>query len=135
MPNLTKVQTSDETLNRVQTNIQQALSQITGPFVGGRLISNVSLIAGKSNVINHGLAAQPQIWILCDLSATSGPSLSMNSYTPAGTISGTTFTGTPATLNGTVSGPMVWRTAWDSNSITLQCAANCSVSIWVNNAT
>lgn len=135
MPNLTKVQTSDDTLNRIQNNVQAALSQFTGPFQGGRLLQNITLSAGQSNVINHGLGRQPEVWIICDISGTSAPTLSMNSYTPAGTNNTATppiFTGTAATLTGSISSPVVWRTAWDQNTLTLKCGVGCTVSIWVN---
>lgn len=26
----------------------------------------------------------------------------------------------------------VWRTAWDTNTITLKCGSNCTINLWVN---
>lgn len=70
MPNLTKVQTSDDTLNRIQNNVQAAFSQITGPFIDGRLITIIA-VAATPTVIVHKLGRQPQLWILCDQDTTT----------------------------------------------------------------
>lgn len=84
-------------LNRIQANISSAFAAISGPFIGGQLIQNVSVGTGATT-INHGLGRQPQIWTLCDQQNNA----------------------------------VVWRSAWNSNSITLIASAACTMSIWVN---
>ena len=131
------IRTGNSILDRIQANISNAFNQIFVPsiFFGGVFIPSTALIAGQDNVINHGLGRSPRVWILCDLTGTSGPVLTMNSYTPAGTITnGTpdTFAGTAHVLTGSVSSPVVWRTAWSVTTLTLRCGLACTVGIWVN---
>jgi hypothetical protein len=59
------LQTGNNFLDRVQANIQSAFNAITGPFVGGILLQNVS-VGASATVINHGLNRMPQVWTLCD---------------------------------------------------------------------
>src|SRR6185312_7240382 len=121
-------------INRIQANIASALNSQTGPFIGGNLIKAVAMKIGQDNVINHGLGRQPVLWVICDLSAASAPSvsgtvsLSPNPYTPSGSVSGSTFTGNPQSFSESFSGtslsPVIWRTSWNDVSLTLQCGAN-----------
>ena len=140
--NFPVIVTGNSQLDRIQANIQKALSPQNSPFVGGRLLTGIALSANSAKSVNHLLGRQPQIWIICDLSGTDSPSvsgtttLSPNPYTPAGTVSGSTFTGTPQSfsLSGSFSShcPSVWRTAWDSQTITLEAGSDCTISVWVN---
>lgn len=59
------IQTGDNFLDRVQSNIQGAFNAIKGPFVGGNLLQNVT-VNSTATVINHGLNRVPQVWTLCD---------------------------------------------------------------------
>lgn len=139
---LKKIVTQDQDLKQVQDYVSDTLGQIqTGPFFGGNIIT-ATLTAGTDNVINHKLSKTPQAWVICDITATADPSisgtvsLSPNPYTPAGTVSGSTFTGTAQSFSegfsGSVSVPAIRRTAWDENSLTLRCGENCTVKIWVS---
>lgn len=96
---LVRVQTQNEELNRIQNNIQQSISGIKGstPFIGGSLLTGVSVKMGQDNAIPHGLTRTPTVWVICDQNT----------------------------------GTNVWRTSWDSNFLTLQCSADCTVSLWV----
>lgn len=91
------INVDDQNLNRVQSNISSAFNSLTGPFIGGNLITAVS-VAATPTTIAHKLGRQPQVWVLCDQDTTT----------------------------------TIKRTAWDSNTITLQAGAACTVSIWVN---
>lgn len=59
------IQTSDPVLNRIQSYISAAFNAFVGPFIGGDLISNVS-VGTSPTVINHQLNRQPQVWVICD---------------------------------------------------------------------
>lgn len=129
-------------INRIQANISSAFNSVSGPFIGGTLLTGITLTASTPMAINHGLGRQPQIWVVCDItnasipSASSSVSISPSPYTPAGTISGSTFTGTPQSFSASattaVSAPIIFRTDWNSNSITLEAGADCTISLWVN---
>ena len=62
---LKKIISTNDELNRIQTNIDTALNSINGPFIGGNLLTNVS-IGTSATAINHGLGRTPQVWVLCD---------------------------------------------------------------------
>jgi hypothetical protein len=59
------IYTGDQQVDRVQTNIQNAFNNITGPFIGGILLTGVS-VANAATPIQHGLGRTPQLWVLCD---------------------------------------------------------------------
>lgn len=87
-------------LDRIQANVSSAFnsSGLPSPFVGGQLLTAISLSSSTPKSINHGLGRQPVIWVLADITAAAE----------------------------------VYRTAWDTNSITLEATADCTVAIWVN---
>ena len=60
-------------------------------------VGNPGVMLSSSNVSSNGGA-----WMLLQFMA---PTLTMGAYTPAGTVSAPTFTGTPAVLTGTNSAP------------------------------
>ena len=66
------------------------------------------------------------------LNPAVAPTLAMNSYTPAGTVSQPTFTGTPATPTGTVSAPVFTGTPGttgnNSAALTVQSGAGATVA-------
>lgn len=63
--NFQTIQTQDQTLNRIQANISNSLNKISGPFIGGNLLTSVS-ISPAPTVIAHKLGRVPQIWVVCD---------------------------------------------------------------------
>jgi hypothetical protein len=60
-----RVQTQDTTLNRIQSNIENAFQLINGPFIGGNLLTAVA-VGTSATVVNHKLGRQPQLWVICD---------------------------------------------------------------------
>lgn len=64
--NFQKLITGNALLDRVQTNIVNAFNQIAGPFIGGSLLLDVSLISANPVSINHGLNRVPQVWVITD---------------------------------------------------------------------
>lgn len=103
---------------------------LTNGGAGNTLTSRVQTVATAGSAISHlELVGDPQLslapipvggtphvggWLLLRALKTAGtiaaPTLTMDSYTPAGTITnGTpdTFAGTPATLTGTISAPVL----------------------------
>jgi hypothetical protein len=101
-----KIQTQNQELNRIQDNIQNLANQLfagqtpqpTGPFIGGSILSGLSVLAASAVAFNHGLGRVPQVWTITDQGASA----------------------------------VVWRTAWDATTITLQSSADCTINIWVN---
>lgn len=59
------VQTQDPVLNRIQGYISSAFNSFVGPFIGGSLMSGVS-VGTSATVINHNLGRVPQVWVICD---------------------------------------------------------------------
>ena len=58
------VQTTDRTVNQLQSNITQAVNPvINNPIVQGTILKNQSLNSGN-NIINTGLNKQLQGWII-----------------------------------------------------------------------
>ena len=57
--------TGNALLDRVQANIANAFNQLIGPFIGGNLLTSVT-VGATNTVIKHGLGRTPQIWVLCD---------------------------------------------------------------------
>ncbi len=96
-PVLKKVQSPNDALNLIQANTQDALKQIVGPFLGGNLLTGIS-VGTSPTTISHKLGRQPQLWLIADQN-------------------------TLATVK---------RTAWNTNTITLQASSACVISIWVN---
>lgn len=83
--------------------------------------SNISAIELAGPMMNSASPASSGAIVLfsCLASSAAAPTLTMNSYTPAGTITnGTpdTFAGTPAVLTGTISAPALSRAAADPTS-------------------
>ena len=72
MIQLKRIQTPDRNLQLIQDNTQTALTQIQqSPFIGGNLLSNISLTASQDNLVPHKLGATPQIFVLAGLDANS----------------------------------------------------------------
>jgi hypothetical protein len=66
-----RVQTSDTTLNRIQTNLNDALQPLeTSPLTGGTMLSGVVLAAGQNNVA-HGLQRLPHFFVVTYLNANT----------------------------------------------------------------
>jgi len=66
MANPFQILTSDDSiLNRVQKNILAAFNAVSGPFIGGNLLTNVT-VNTTATVINHGLVRTPQVWVVTD---------------------------------------------------------------------
>src|SRR5260370_1073358 len=59
------IQLPDQDLNRIQANISNALNSLNGPFIGGNLLTGIS-IGTAATQINHGLGRMPKIWSICD---------------------------------------------------------------------
>lgn len=55
----------DTSINLIQSNIASALNAISGPFVGGNLLTGVA-VGTTGTVVNHGLGRVPQVWVICD---------------------------------------------------------------------
>lgn len=65
MKALKKVSTQTADLNKVQENVEQALSPIIAcPLVAGLLLKNISLLTGQDNIVPHKLARRPQGWFV-----------------------------------------------------------------------
>lgn len=61
----TSVNVSDYDLSRVQDSVSQTLNDITlKPLLDGFLLTNISLIAGVDNKINHKLGRTLQMWLV-----------------------------------------------------------------------
>lgn len=76
------------------------------------IIGDPTVSLQNSNIYQNG-GAQILLQAMGPSSTSSAPLLTMNSYTPAGTNDGGTpplFTGTPATLTGTISVPTITST-------------------------
>lgn len=94
-------------------------SRVAPTAAAGSGIASIELVGNSNLVIAPSITAQgfgAQIILQCRnvASTSSTPTLTMNSYTPAGTNDGSTpplFTGTPATLTGTVSAPTITSAA------------------------
>src|SRR6185312_13533390 len=52
-------------INRIQANISNAFNGQNGPFIGGNLLSSVS-IGSSATQIAHKLGRTPQVWVICD---------------------------------------------------------------------
>ncbi len=84
-----QINSPDRVLQTIQTNAAKAISDlesatrismtagssgttaISTPFVGGNLLTGVSLTAGQSNIIAHGLGHTPSVWVLTDQNANA----------------------------------------------------------------
>lgn len=65
------INTTDKELQKIQDNITTAITGIEAkPFLGGVLLSSVSLSSG-TNQIAHTLGKRPTLWVICDLSAAA----------------------------------------------------------------
>lgn len=88
--------TDDTSLNRVQSNITDALQPYIGnPLIDGRLIQGQAIVAG-ANVINHGLGRKLIGWI--QTRVRSVVSYSIGTSNPINLVPAT---GSPASLSGT----------------------------------
>lgn len=67
----TQIYFTNPDLNRLQANLTNVFNQINGPFIGGNLLTGISMMASTPNAIKHGLNRIPQIWTLTDLSAAA----------------------------------------------------------------
>ncbi len=66
-----KIVTEDEKLTRVQTNIENTFNGIVGPFIGGRLLTGLSVLSASATSFNHGLTRAPQVWVITDQNTTT----------------------------------------------------------------
>lgn len=57
--------TGDQKLDRIQQNVSNSFNTLTGPFLGGNLLSSVA-VGTVSTSIKHGLGRVPIVWVLCD---------------------------------------------------------------------
>lgn len=105
--NLPYYQTTDDTINRLQTKwisilnpLLATVSTYQAPFLDGVLLSNVSLITGaQGNPVQHNLGKQPTGYMLIDVLSAGDPIIS--------------------------------RVSWDKNFISLKTNVAATVSIWV----
>lgn len=109
---LKRLQTNfdDPTLNRVISQIQDSVgTEFVGvnnsPFVGGKLISSVSLVTGQDNFVQHLLGYVPNVVL------TLAPNVDVRVWNPTSTSLG------GASANREV--------------LNLRSSANCVVSVWV----
>lgn len=101
-----RIQTSDETLNRIQDSIASVVQDLNSQlFPGGNLVK-FDLKTGKDNLVPHGLAKMPQVWIVARLD-------------------------TNATIWEQVSADLSGQSA-TKDYLNLRCSADCSISVWVN---
>ena len=99
---LKRVQTTDFDLNQVQTNLIEVLGPIAAnQITQGRLIANVQLITGITNIIPIGLTQPLTGWIVTRLNTSSNIWDSQN-------------------LNKT-----------PSQNLQLLCSVNCIISLYV----
>ncbi len=113
-PNFTQLNTPDNLLNRVQNNIKNSFNNVSmGPFISGNLIKYVDLVAGKDNLIQHGLGSTPDVFVICQLNANAVV------WSPL-TASLSPPSGNPASASS------------NSILINLWCSVNCTVSLWVS---
>lgn len=77
MISIPKVQSQDRITNQLQENIINGVSQLQNqvnsqalPFNGGKILPNVSLLAGQ-NTINHGLGKVLTGWYLVRIRANA----------------------------------------------------------------
>lgn len=78
-----KINVAEYELNRVQDNVEITFNQILGKqILDGILIKNITLTSGVDNIVNHGLARQPEFVIIGAPSAeaTVWNTLSNNKY-------------------------------------------------------
>lgn len=104
------IQTTDQNIQLIQNNIQEALRPIqVSPFVGGTILINPSaasgtnvnlipLVSGSNNAVQHFLGRTPSIY----------------------------FFGPPTTQS------TIWVTSVDNKFLNVSCSADCSAFIWVN---
>lgn len=63
---------TDQTLTQLQSALNDQFAQISKiPFIGGRLLQGVALIAGQANVVNTGLGAEAQGYFVTSNSANT----------------------------------------------------------------
>jgi hypothetical protein len=65
------VLTGDSKLDRIQQNISNAFNNIVGPYLGGNLVTGISLTAGTPKKVNTGLTKTPTVWTLGDITAAA----------------------------------------------------------------
>lgn len=67
---LQRIVTTNQDLQLVQDNVNNALVPIQkSPFVGGVLLTGISLKTG-SNAVLHTLGRTPTLWVICDINAS-----------------------------------------------------------------
>lgn len=65
MKALKKVSTKVADLNKVQENVEAALTPIIAcPLVNGLVLKNVELVSGQDNIVAHKLQRRPQGWFV-----------------------------------------------------------------------
>ncbi len=65
-----RTRAKSDDVRAVQDNTEQALRDMDGPILNGRLIQNVVLVSGVAKVVSHGLGRSPS-WIVCGKTATA----------------------------------------------------------------
>lgn len=69
LPKYARIQSDDETVNRVQDRIRQVTDPVVAvPFLDGRSIT-VSLASGVPNIISHGLNRAPSGYLVTRMNA------------------------------------------------------------------
>lgn len=60
-----RIQTGSEDVDRLQSNIVPPLNQLLGiPFLNGRLLKSIGVVAGQNNAVEHKLGREYQgYWI------------------------------------------------------------------------
>lgn len=60
-----KTYTTDPVINKLQENIEEVVSPfVKNLLLDGFILSNIALVTGQDNVINHKLGRKLQGWIL-----------------------------------------------------------------------
>lgn len=66
---LNRIITTNQDIQLIQDNVNNALTPIQkSPFIGGVLLTNISLTTG-SNAVPHTLGRTPSIWVIADINA------------------------------------------------------------------
>jgi hypothetical protein len=66
------IQLKDESVNRFQDNVKDAIDPLLRlPIIDGLLLENIPLTAGSANQISHKLGRVPRMWILADQSTNA----------------------------------------------------------------
>lgn len=103
---LKRIITADKDIQLIQDNTDNALTPLqNSPLVNGNLLSNLNLISGQDNLINHNLG-----------------------HVPTASIAGIPNVNTTIWSPGS---PSINNQSSNSQVINLRCSTSCTVSVWV----